>query len=47
MRDFIIHNYDKIEALYIQQAIADLPNLTATVQQMLDDLPSETDDRAD
>jgi uncharacterized protein with HEPN domain len=37
-RDFLIHNYDKIDLNFIWVAVEDIPNLKAAVERLLRDL---------
>lgn len=39
-RDFLIHNYDKIDLSFLWVAVEDIPNLKAVVQTLLDTLES-------
>ncbi len=37
-RDFLAHNYNKIDLEYVWNAVEDLPNLKAAVENLLTDL---------
>jgi uncharacterized protein with HEPN domain len=40
-RDFLAHNYEKVDLTIVWEAVEDLPELREAVQKMLDALPDE------
>ncbi|MAS38107.1 MAG: DUF86 domain-containing protein [Anaerolineaceae bacterium] len=46
-RDFLAHNYEKIDLNYVWAAVEDLPNLRAAVEAMLADLGDAGDEETE
>jgi uncharacterized protein with HEPN domain len=42
-RDFLIHNYDKIDLKFLWVAVEDIPNLKAAVRTLLDSLDADAE----
>jgi uncharacterized protein with HEPN domain len=46
-RDFLIHNYDKVDLQYLWVAVEDIPHLKAAVHDLLDSLDAPQTDTAE